>query len=527
MWGDAKDGNSPARARGFLTPPAIRNSSPPKRWMSEKIKKSSTHLFHVVHKVPAGDSPYVKAKRIQLIDKDPGRAVSLFWTAINSGDRVDSALKDMAVVMKQLNRSDEAIEAIKSFRHLCSQDSQESIDNILVELYKRCGRLEEQMQILQDKLKRIEEGFAFARRKVKLARSQGKKVHITVEQEYARLLGNLAWAYLQKNDYKTAEEHYLKALSIEFDRNKQCNLAVCLIHMNRISEAKFLLQSIRSSVLKGHQMDESYAKSFERASQLLAEIESQSSSERKKENCFESGNCLAFTPYKMPNDPFNINEGHDWKATPTVQEKGGHLRSPFTQPRRGAFDSDDRHWEKAGNANKGWKRLARKLQFENRKYSNGGQKGNTACTPLLSAQCGGPRSPFTQPIRGAMELDGKNWKTAANTNEAVNPLHRKLQFENCTNLSFLYSRDSEWKCSETHQNLSLTTPVESKQNQDRCDITATDVNRHGSLTSTDLSTKDLPVYKGTKKSWADIAEEDEQEENMKEILDSVFWKSIF
>jgi len=44
----------------------------------------------------------------------------------------------MAVVMKQLNRSDEAIEAIKSFRHLCSQDSQESIDNILVELYKVC-----------------------------------------------------------------------------------------------------------------------------------------------------------------------------------------------------------------------------------------------------------------------------------------------------------------------------------------------------------------------------------------------------
>jgi len=57
---------------------------------------------------------------------------------------------------------------------------------IYIEFLQRCGRLEEQMQILQDKLKRIEEGFAFARRKVKLARSQGKKVHITVEQEYAR-----------------------------------------------------------------------------------------------------------------------------------------------------------------------------------------------------------------------------------------------------------------------------------------------------------------------------------------------------
>lgn len=71
-----------------------------------------------------------------MIDKDPSRAISLFWAAINAGDRVDSALKDMSIVMKQLDRSDEAIEAIKSFRHLCPYDSQESLDNVLVELYK-------------------------------------------------------------------------------------------------------------------------------------------------------------------------------------------------------------------------------------------------------------------------------------------------------------------------------------------------------------------------------------------------------
>ena len=75
-------------------------------------------------------------KYIQLVDKDPVRAISLFWAAINAGDRIESALKDMALVMKQLNRSDEAIEAIRSFRHRCPSDSQESIDNILVELYK-------------------------------------------------------------------------------------------------------------------------------------------------------------------------------------------------------------------------------------------------------------------------------------------------------------------------------------------------------------------------------------------------------
>jgi hypothetical protein len=63
-------------------------------------------------------------------------AIVWFWKAINSGDRVDSALKDMAVVMKQQDRSEEAIEAVRSFRHLCSKQAQESLDNLLIDLYK-------------------------------------------------------------------------------------------------------------------------------------------------------------------------------------------------------------------------------------------------------------------------------------------------------------------------------------------------------------------------------------------------------
>ncbi|KAJ0026225.1 hypothetical protein Pint_07624 [Pistacia integerrima] len=42
--------------------------------------------------------------REQLVDKDPSRAVSMFWLAINAGDQVNSAMKDMAVVMKQFDR---------------------------------------------------------------------------------------------------------------------------------------------------------------------------------------------------------------------------------------------------------------------------------------------------------------------------------------------------------------------------------------------------------------------------------------
>lgn len=70
------------------------------------------------------------------MEKDPEAAIVLFWKAINVGDRVDSALKDMAIVMKQQDRAEEAIEAIKSFRNRCSKQAQESLDNVLIDLYK-------------------------------------------------------------------------------------------------------------------------------------------------------------------------------------------------------------------------------------------------------------------------------------------------------------------------------------------------------------------------------------------------------
>lgn len=80
---------------------------------------------------------------------DPKRAIPLFWSAINARDRVDSALKDMAIVMKQQDRAEEAIEAIKSLRVRCSDQAQESLDNILLDLYKRCGRLNDQIALLK------------------------------------------------------------------------------------------------------------------------------------------------------------------------------------------------------------------------------------------------------------------------------------------------------------------------------------------------------------------------------------------
>ncbi|XP_076904695.1 protein SULFUR DEFICIENCY-INDUCED 1-like [Bidens hawaiensis] len=251
----------------YSPPPYAHRPLSEKKW--PQSKPTNTYPFHVIHKVPPGDSPYVRAKHVQLVDNNPTKAVSLFWTAINAGDRVDSALKDMSIVMKQLNRSDEAI---KSFRHLCLVESQESLDNILLELYKRSGRMDEQIELLKEKLKHIEENTSIDGNQMKYARSQGKKIQITVGQEYSRLLGNLAWAYLQQDDYKVAEEIYRKALSLEPDKNKRCNLAICLMYMKKMTEAKFLLSTVKESNSM-RDVDESYAKSYERAIQVMEEIE--------------------------------------------------------------------------------------------------------------------------------------------------------------------------------------------------------------------------------------------------------------
>ncbi|KAK1281924.1 hypothetical protein QJS10_CPB22g00210 [Acorus calamus] len=225
-------------------------------------------------KASAGNSPYVQAKRVQMVDKDLSKAVSLFWAAINNDDRVDSALKDMACVMKQLHRPEEAIEAIKSFRNLCSSQAQESLDNILLDLYKACDRIDDQIELMQYKLRMVNEGLAFGGLMSKQGRSQGKKVYISIDQEKSRLMGNLAWAYMQNGNYKDAEEYYRKSLSMEPDPNKQCNLAICLLQAGNVTEAKSLLQEIRPSTNISE--IESFEKSFKRASRLLAEFESRS-----------------------------------------------------------------------------------------------------------------------------------------------------------------------------------------------------------------------------------------------------------
>ncbi|CAH8268237.1 unnamed protein product [Arabidopsis lyrata] len=239
------------------------------------ISRTQSESFHAIHKVPVGDSPYVRAKNVQLVEKDPERAIPLFWKAINAGDRVDSALKDMAIVMKQQNRAEEAIEAIKSLRVRCSDQAQESLDNILLDLYKRCGRLDDQIGLLKHKLFLIQKGLAFNGKRTKTARSQGKKFQVSVEQEATRLLGNLGWALMQRDNFVEAEDAYRRALSIAPDNNKMCNLGICLMKQGRIDEAKETLRRVKPAVVDGPRGVDSHLKAYERAQQMLNDLGSE------------------------------------------------------------------------------------------------------------------------------------------------------------------------------------------------------------------------------------------------------------
>ncbi|KAE9463808.1 hypothetical protein C3L33_04307, partial [Rhododendron williamsianum] len=214
----------------------------------KRLGKMEKDMFHIIHKVPSGDGPFVKAKQAQLVEKDLEGAVVWFWKAINEGDRVDSALKDMAVVMKQLDRTDEAIEAIKSFR--------------------KSGEVDEQIALLKQKLRLIYEGEAFNGKPTKKARSHGKKFHVSIKQETSRLLGNLGWAYIQKTNFMAAEMVYKKAQAIDPDTNKACNLALCLIKQARFDDACSVLED----VLQGRLPGSDDPRSRTRAEELLSEM---------------------------------------------------------------------------------------------------------------------------------------------------------------------------------------------------------------------------------------------------------------
>lgn len=89
------------------------------------------------------------------------------------------------------------------------------------------------------------------------------------------LQGNLGWALMQQNNYIEAEDAYRRALLIAPDNNKMCNLGICLMKQGRIGEAKETLRRVKPAVAHGPRGIDSHLKAYERAQQMLKDLESE------------------------------------------------------------------------------------------------------------------------------------------------------------------------------------------------------------------------------------------------------------
>ncbi|KAL6564016.1 hypothetical protein OROHE_005256 [Orobanche hederae] len=134
--------------------------------------------------------------------------------------------------------------------HTDFSTAQKSLDNVLIDLYKKCGKVDEQIVMLKHKLKSIYLGEAF----------NGKPT-------------KTAWKEDSKRNFPAAEAVYRKAQTIDPDTNKALNLCHCLIKQARYDDARLVLEDVLRHNLPGS--DD--LRSRNRAEGLLLELDLQPS----------------------------------------------------------------------------------------------------------------------------------------------------------------------------------------------------------------------------------------------------------
>jgi len=173
--------------------------------------------------VPRGSNPYARAKRFQLIEKDLDKAAQLFRAAISQGDNLDSAVKDLAALLVQQGKTQDAIDIL--LKNRAKMLDQKSVDNMLITFYQGSGQHALAITLLEKKLA--------------LAPTDGKK---------AQLIWQIANGYFRQENYPEAEQRFRKLVKLQPDNNAaQRNLAVCLLKQGRLDEAEKILNRILST----------------------------------------------------------------------------------------------------------------------------------------------------------------------------------------------------------------------------------------------------------------------------------------
>jgi len=129
--------------RTLLTNPQESTALRLEEELKSQLKRARSEGFGL----PRGTGPYAQAKRAHLADDDFPKAEALFRQAIKQQDHLESSVKDLAHLLQQIGRPDEAIALLKQYRGVHSGLS--PYDNALATLLQQTGRHDEALLILR------------------------------------------------------------------------------------------------------------------------------------------------------------------------------------------------------------------------------------------------------------------------------------------------------------------------------------------------------------------------------------------
>jgi tetratricopeptide (TPR) repeat protein len=118
----------------------------PARNLEKEIKSITKKSLSLGVGLPKGNGPYARAKRAHLVEENLLDAERLFRDAIHQRDHLESAVKDLAALLQQMGRNDDAVLLLVDNRKHYTGVS--PYDNILATLLQQTGRHDEAGQIL-------------------------------------------------------------------------------------------------------------------------------------------------------------------------------------------------------------------------------------------------------------------------------------------------------------------------------------------------------------------------------------------
>ena len=172
--------------------------------------------------VPKSDNLYRKAERAAK-NRELELAARYYRACIEQNIRRESALKDLAMVLVRLERSQEAVHLLEENRETVKD--KQSLDNMLIAVCQSASQYEKAIDLLN--------------RSLKHARTPGKSSQIRWQ---------IARAYIKLEDYASAANQFRQILTLNpGDLTVQRDLALCLSKQERYEEAGQILKEIQNT----------------------------------------------------------------------------------------------------------------------------------------------------------------------------------------------------------------------------------------------------------------------------------------